>query len=222
MEENILLNFLGSDAGFGEKNNSAYLEVNNELYLIDCGFTVFQDLIKKFDFEKYNKVNVIITHLHNDHAGSLSQFILFMWFVYGKKVTVISTCENIKIYLEITGTPEISYDLKKGLDNLEFIRTEHVKELDSYGFKWNIGGKKIVYTGDTYTLKPFMESLKNADELYTDISKNGGVHLKYDEAYEQLKNIKQNGTKVVLMHIDDKKYIEEKVRDEFIVTKLEI
>lgn len=219
MEKDILLKFLGSDAGFGEKNNSAYFEKNKEFYLIDCGFTVFQEIRKKIDFSKYEKINIIITHLHNDHAGSLSQVILLAWFMYNKKVTVISKCENIEKYLEITGTTREAYEVKSGLDNLKFIKTEHVKELDSYGFEWEINGKKIVYTGDTSTLEPFAQSLKNADELYTDISKNGGVHLKFDDAYEQLKLVKQNGTNVIFMHIDDKKYIEEKSNNEFIIIK---
>lgn len=219
MNNKIMLKFLGSDAGFGEKNNSAYYEKGEEIYIIDCGFTVFQEIRKNIDFSKYNKINIIITHLHNDHAGSLSQVILLAWFAYNKKVTVISHCENIKKYLELTGTPQIAYDIKNELDNLKFIKTQHVKELDCYGFEWKIDGKKIVYTGDTYTLEPYKESLKNADEFYTDISKNGGVHLKFDEAYEQLKRIKENGTKVILMHIDEKKYIEHKAGDEFIVIK---
>lgn len=219
MNNEILLNFLGSDAGFGEKNNSAYYEKDNEIYIIDCGFTVFQEIRKNIDFSKYKKINIIITHLHNDHAGSLSQVILLAWFAYNKKVNVISHCENIEKYLEITGTPKDTYEVKKELDNLKFIKTDHVKELDCYGFVWKVNGKKIVYTGDTYTLEPYMESLKNADEFYTDISKNGGVHLKFDDVYEQLKNIKQNGTKVILIHIDDKKYIEEKSNNEFIIIK---
>ena len=219
MNNEIMLNFFGSDAGFGEKNNSAYYEKDNEIYIIDCGFTVFQEIRKNIDFSKYKKINIIITHLHNDHAGSLSQVILLAWFAYNKKVNVISHCENIEKYLEITGTPKDTYEVKKELDNLKFIKTDHVKELDCYGFVWKVNGKKIVYTGDTYTLEPYMESLKNADEFYTDISKNGGVHLKFDDVYEQLKNIKQNGTKVILIHIDDKKYIEEKSNNEFIIIK---
>ena len=43
MKENILT-FLGNDDGFGDKNNSAYLEINDELFLIDCGFTVFNEV----------------------------------------------------------------------------------------------------------------------------------------------------------------------------------
>lgn len=219
MKEDILLNFLGSDAGFGEKNNSAYYEKNDEIYIIDCGFTVFEEIRKKIDFSKYQKINIIITHLHNDHAGSLSQVILLAWFVYNKKVTVISHCENIKKYLEITGTTKEAYEIKSELDNLKFIKTDHVTELDCYGFEWTIDGKKIVYTGDTSTLEPYMESLKDADEFYTDISKNGGVHLQFDESYEQLRNIKQNGTKIILMHIDDKHYIEQKSKNEFVIIK---
>ena len=219
MNKDILLKFLGSDAGFGEKNNSAYFEKDKEFYLIDCGFTVFQELRKRIDFSKYEKINIIITHLHNDHAGSLSQVILLAWFVYNKKVTVISHCENIEKYLEITGTTKEAYEVESELDNLKFIKTQHVKELDCYGFEWKINGKKIVYTGDTATLEPFIKYLKNADELYTDISKNGGVHLKFEDSYEQFKKIKQNGTKIILMHIDDKKYIEEKSNNEFIIIK---
>ena len=219
MNNEIILNFLGSDAGFGEKNNSAFYEKDDEIYIIDCGFTVFQEIRKKFDFSKYKKINIIITHLHNDHAGSLSQVILLAWFAYNKKVNIISHCKNIEKYLEITGTTREAYEVKTQLDNLKFIKTQHVKELDCYGFVWEVNGKKIVYTGDTYTLEPYMESLKNADEFYTDISQNGGVHLKFDDAYEQLKHIKQNGTKVILMHIDNKKYIEEKSENEFIMIK---
>ena len=78
------LTFLGKDSGFGEKNNSSYIEIENKLILIDCGFTVFQQVKEKFDFENYETINIIITHLHNDHAGSLSQLILYLWFIYHK------------------------------------------------------------------------------------------------------------------------------------------
>ena len=83
--EKSTLKFLGSDSGFGKKNNSAYIERENKITIIDCGFTVFQELQKKFNFNKYEEINVIITHLHNDHAGTLSQLILYLYFIYNKK-----------------------------------------------------------------------------------------------------------------------------------------
>ncbi len=201
------LSFLGRDSGFGIKNNSAYIEYENKFILIDCGFTVFSQLKNKFDFNKYDEIDVIITHLHNDHAGTLSQFILYMYFIYNKKVNVITKCEKIKEFLDITGTPEDAYELKKENEYIKFIKTEHVKYLDAYGFELNINSKKIIYTGDTNTLESFELYLKNADEFYVDVSRYGGAHLKIDDIKEKLEEIQKNGTTVYLMHMDDVEYI---------------
>lgn len=204
---NKLLTFLGKDSGFGEKNNSAYIDLKDKLILIDCGFTVFGDIRKNFDLSKYSTIEVIITHLHNDHAGSLSQLILYAWFIYHKKVTVYTNCINMKIYLEITGTPTESYEIKNKAENLKFIKTEHVDYIDAYGFELNINGTKIVYTGDTRTIEPFLPYIDDCNELYIDVSKYGGAHVKIDDVDELLKDISKKGVKVNLMHIDDWEYI---------------
>lgn len=206
MEENILT-FIGNDSGFGEKNNSAYFERNNELFIIDCGATVFNEIKNRFDFKSYKNINIIITHLHNDHAGSLSQFILYMWFIYNKKVNVICNCLHIKEYLEITGTPPESYNIEKSLDNLKFIKTKHTDFLDAYGFIMDIANKKILYTGDTANLDSFMPYLNNINELYIDVSKFGGAHIKIDNILDILKELKRKNIKIIPMHMDDKEYI---------------
>jgi len=213
--ENMTLTFLGKDSGFGENNNSAYIENNNNLYIIDCGFTVFNIIKNKFSFNKYNSINIIITHLHNDHAGSLSQLILYLWFIYNIKVNVICKCTKIRDYLSITGTPNEAYNLIDSLENLEFIKTEHTKHLDSYGFYLKINEKNIIYTGDTSTLEPFIPYLNIANEFYVDVSKFGGAHLKINDIYEQLRKIKQNGTNIHLMHLDDVEYINNITNNEF-------
>ena len=202
---------------FGDKNNSAYIEVENKLIIIDCGFTVFNEIKNRFDLKSYNSINIIITHLHNDHAGSLSQVILYVYYIYGKKVTVISKCKEIKKYLEITGVDANIYNLKEDMDNLEFIKTEHVKGIDSYGFKIKIKDKNIMYTGDTNTLQPFMPYLNKVDEFYVDVSKAGGVHLKIDDIIEVLKTIKKKETDIYVMHLDDKAYIKNITKGEFFI-----
>ena len=204
---NKLLTFLGKDSGFGEKNNSAYIVLEDKLVLIDCGFTVFEDIKKKFDLSNYSKIEVIITHLHNDHAGSLSQLILYSWFIYNKKVTVYTKCINMKKYLEITGTPSESYEIKDGNENLKFIKTEHVDYLDAYGFELKVNNRKIVYTGDTKTIEPFLPYIDECSELYIDVSKYGGAHLKIDDVSDILNGISNRGIYVNLMHIDDWEYI---------------
>lgn len=207
MEKGILT-FLGKESGFGNYNNSSYIETNDNLIIIDCGYTVFRQVKEKFDLDKYKQIKIIITHLHNDHAGSLSQMILYLWFVHKKKTIVISKCKNMKKYLEITGTPDEAYKLVDGTDEVEFISTTHVQHLDSYGFKMKINNKIIIYTGDTNTLEPFIPFLNNIDELYVDISKNGGAHLKFEDIIKELEKIKNMGIKIFLMHIDDKEYID--------------
>lgn len=213
--ESSILKFLGSDSGFGINNNSAYIEEKGKLTIIDCGFTVFTQIKKKFDLNKYKEINVIITHLHNDHAGSLSQLILYSYFIFNKKVNVISMCSKIKEYLDITGTPEDAYTLYNKFENVEFIRTEHTRYLDSYGFKLCVNGKKIVYTGDTNILEPFIKYTNDIDEFYVDGSRYGGAHLKIDDVIEKLREIKKKNIKIYLMHIDDRKYIDEKINNEF-------
>lgn len=202
------LTFLGRDSGFGDKNNSAYVELDGKLVIIDCGFTVFQDVKNKFDFNRYEEIEIIITHLHNDHAGSLSQLILYLWFNYNKKVTILSKCKYIREYLDITGTPMNSYELKEGLENLKFIETKHGEYLDAYGFSLNIKNKNILYTGDTETIEPFLPYLNDIDEFYVDVSRYGGIHIKIDDIIGKLKEIEENGTRVFLMHMDDIKYIQ--------------
>ena len=202
-----ILNFIGTESGFGNNNNSAYIEIDNEFILIDCGFTVFKQLKEKIDFKKYNKINVIITHIHNDHCGSLSQLILYLWFIYGKKTNIITKCKNIKTYLEITGTTEEAYEITDRYKDLIFIKTEHVKELDCYGFRIKIKDRDIVYTGDTKNFDSFLEYMNGVTDLYIDVSKNGGVHIKFEEIIPLLTKIKRNGTNIYLMHSDDYEYI---------------
>lgn len=212
-----MLKFLGSNSGFGDKNNSAYIEKEDKFILIDCGFTVFNEIKNKFDFSKYSEINIIITHLHNDHAGSLSQMILYLWYIFGKKTVVVSKCEHIKTYLDITGTPCEAYELRNSMDNFEFIQTTHTKLLDAYGFRANFEDRQIVYTGDTEVLEPFIPYLQNESEFYVDVSKFGAVHLKIDEVKEKLQEIKSNGVKVYLMHIDDEEYIREIAGNDFYI-----
>ena len=209
------LTFLGRDSGFGEKNNSAYFEENNNLFLIDCGLTVFQELKNNFDLSKYSTISIIITHLHNDHAGSLSQLLLYLWFVLKRKAIVITNCANMKQFLDITGTPSDSYELLNCLPNLEFIKTEHTPYLDAYGFNLKLNDRSIIYTGDTNTLEPFMPYMNNCDELYIDVSKLGGAHLKINDIFDTLISCKQNGTDIYLMHMDDKEYIKNITNNQF-------
>ena len=204
------LTFLGGDSGFGENNNSAFYVDGKKLILIDCGFAIFnkvKNILKEFD-----EIDVIITHLHNDHAGTLSQLIMYEYFVLGKTVNVISKCERIYDYLDITGTPKDAYNIYNSTEYVKLIKTEHVKELDSYGMSLKLDGKNIIYTGDTNSLESFFPYFECADELYVDVSKSSNVHLIISDILDKLNDIHNNGTEVFLMHVDDKEYVKGKYK----------
>ena len=216
-----MLKFLCRGSGFSGENNAAYVEVGEDLILIDCGYTVFNAIREKLDLAKYNNVYIITTHLHPDHAGSLGQLIMYMRYVLNKKPHILSICEKMQKYLGACGVDRKFYFLKESCPyNIKFIKTTHSEFLDAYGFSLEINGKKIVYTGDTATLDPFEKHIEGAYELYVDVSKNGVIHLKIDEVFEKLIAIQNVGTKVFLMHLDDEEYISKVVQGKLEFAKL--
>ena len=96
--------------------------------------------------------------------------------------------------------------------------TEHVKYLDSFGFKLTINNKNIVYTGDSCNIESFLPYLRDCDEFYVDVSRYGGAHNQIDNVFPILEKIKNNGTYVYLMHIDDKEYVKEVTNNKFDIT----
>ena len=213
------LRFIGTDAGFGEHNNAAYVCEKEHFILMDCGFAVFSEIKNRFDWKQYTKIDVIITHLHNDHAGSLSQFILFLFFVYHKQVNIITKCQHMRDYLDMTGTPKEAYTLQESNEFVSMIPTKHVDGIDSYGFQMIWKKRKIVYTGDTCILDPFLEVAQMSDEFYVDVSKGGGVHLQIDDIMPQLEDIQKHNTEIYFMHLDDRAYIQKETKEKIQLAK---
>lgn len=58
------LKFLGRGSAFNPKegNTSAYFIDNNQLFLIDCGETVFEKLVDSDLLKNIDSINLMITH----------------------------------------------------------------------------------------------------------------------------------------------------------------
>lgn len=215
-----VITFLGKDNGFGSKNTSAYTFIGNRLLLIDCGQTVMTQLQEKNLLDGISGIDVIITHMHGDHIGSLSQLALYSYFVLKTPINIITACTEIDNFLTITGVER--YDQIPGFskerytrknDFVEFIETDHVgNELDCYGFSAEINGTHVVYTGDTTTLEPFIGYLNEGTQFFTDASCNGGVHLKLEDNLPVLKDLTEKGVDVYLMHLDNELKIREMIK----------
>ena len=214
------ITFLGRDSGFGKKNTSAYAMIDKRLLLIDCGQTVMTQLQEKNLLNNISGIDVIITHMHGDHVGSLIQLALYSYFTLGKPINIITACSKIEEFLTITGVerycqipgfPEERYT--RNNDFITFIQTNHVgNEMDCYGFCTKINGTHIVYTGDTTTIEPFMHELTEGTQLYCDASTVGGVHLKLEDNIKLLNELTKKGVSVYLMHLDNEPKIRETIK----------
>lgn len=71
------LKFIGRGSAFNvdELNNSAYIKKDGVMLLIDCGESIAREIIRKNLLDKVEKLYIMITHFHPDHAGSLGTLI---------------------------------------------------------------------------------------------------------------------------------------------------
>ena len=81
------LHFFGCGSAFNPAmgNTSAWFEMDGCLFLVDCGETVYELLMKRSDLREYRQIYVLLTHLHADHVGSLGFLISYNYLYPGKK-----------------------------------------------------------------------------------------------------------------------------------------
>ena len=215
----VNLKFLGRGSAFNTKegNTSAYFIRNDALFLIDCGETVFVKILELNLLKDTNikKVYVLITHLHSDHVGSLSSFILYCYFNKKIKPRVFCNDRNITKLLNINGSLKnqywVPFKLKEleeyGLE-VEAIKNNHVQEIKSYSFKIRDvkDNTRILYTGDIKTNKEFVEKYyKGCDIIYHDCSYfDSNAHTTYYELCELIPD-RDERHDIYLMHIDSHK-----------------
>jgi len=224
-----MLKFIGSGSAFNTKlgNNSAYYKEGSQMLLIDCGSNIFHRIKENKLLEGVEKINVIITHCHADHVGSLADLILYTYYSHGEfaksKVHVISPFDTkVDKLLKINGCTEgehFTINLLGGtelvaIDELKirftFHRTNHVKEIPSYrvGLLFE-DGTDVFYSGDaTGTYFENKEQLNGRlnffDILYVDTCKadyKGNVHLSLRELTEMIPEEYRH--KFWCMHLDE-------------------
>jgi len=226
----MVLNFFGRGSGFADEHTSAYFTTeSNEMVIIDCPASTFLKL-KKMDLSSYENFYVLVTHTHGDHIGCLGLFVQYAYFTLKKRVFVVSpsqeVSEDIATLLRIEGNDPLWCHLLVADDLWEcdwyagIYLTEHSPQLAGkcYGYHLLVGDTVVVYTGDTSTLLPFLPTADLLDEgkmeYYVDVSVHyGQIHLKLEEALDQLKALTDKGVKVYLMHLDDVEAAEEIIKD---------
>lgn len=226
-----MLRFIGRGSGFSDDHNCAYFMRDDSLILMDCSMTAFIKIknagLKYFEErEPIKQVIVLVTHTHGDHIGGIPMLIHYARFIWKIPIIVIAPSEEVKQDMEfylnrIDGCKPEAYSLHtvedSGLDWLKMsIPTRHVPELEGrcFGYKLEIAGKSVVYTGDTATLDTFMPYIEEDSYLYTECSfYKTNVHLNVDALLELKGFFEANKVRVYLMHLDNEDGIWSRVQD---------
>lgn len=216
---------LGNGSGFSRTYTSAYFTHENDLIIIDMGDTAYHRL-QKMNLTIYNDIYIFITHTHFDHIGGLPIFVQYVYYVFGKSPIIIAPSKEVRsdlqMILKIGDIFKNMYKLKVS-DKLKkdffvtAVKTYHspgyIKD-KCFGYVFLDNGVHTIYTGDTSTIEPFRPYITNTSSLFIDVSAHyGKVHLKLDEVLDELITYAKNGTKIYLMHLDDKKFVMNAIKD---------
>ncbi len=77
-----MLQFLGIGSAFNTTlgNTSAYYKLGDVLILVDAGGMIFHTLLSKGLLKDIRKIDILITHMHPDHVGSLGDLIFYAYY----------------------------------------------------------------------------------------------------------------------------------------------
>lgn len=155
----IDLKFLGCGAAFYPVlgNTNAVFEKGDTLFFIDFGETAFQKVFSQMHPEKYEKIYVLLTHVHADHCGSLSSLCSYMYLRYGKKVRIIHPTDAAVRLLDVQATGRDCYEYYPEMPSGEAVRCQtvpvkHVNGMDCFGYYISDEEETIFYSGDTREL----------------------------------------------------------------------
>ena len=143
--KDIKIKQLGNGGAFDYKltNSSFLIETKEESYfLFDCGHSVYAELRKQDEAKEIdlNKLKYIyISHMDDDHIGSLKTLIYYMFFILKKRVHIIAygaVFKELKTYLsDIDGIVENEVKIKDSLFNMLEIPSAEYLVLDSFNIK---------------------------------------------------------------------------------------
>ena len=247
---NAMLKFFGRGSAFNDMQNSAYYVNGSTLYLIDCPMSSF-NIIRKLGLSWFSpagnisSIRILVTHTHSDHIGGIPMLIHYAYYVWHVPVTVGAPSEEVLsdlrfVFERLEGCAAEAYTLTTA-DSFDIVEavipTTHTPELEGrcFGFSLNLGGRTVVYTGDTNTLLPFLPyidtqagaassaaassatfssvSPASGIELYTEISTSESpVHLYIGRELDTLKGLTEEGVAVYLMHLDNEDSVKAEIQ----------
>jgi ribonuclease BN (tRNA processing enzyme) len=149
--------FVGTGGAFDYRygNSAAVVWFRDMKILVDCGADVFTQLRQKGHADDIT--HVLITHLHDDHGGSLGSLLAYHTLILRKpRLKLIYPTESFHRHLGQFLTFIISVDQHveflpmDAFEGLHYIDTFglHVKDFPTFAYYFTEGTKTIAYSGD--------------------------------------------------------------------------
>ncbi|NEM96912.1 MBL fold metallo-hydrolase [Pontibacter burrus] len=162
------IKFLGTGGAFDVDylNSAALLSFRGKNILIDCGFTVFTTLVHKSLISKVSYI--LLTHLHNDHIGSLPTLLLYKSIIEkSPRPVILYQSEQFKQQLCSWLEPQLKDPDKyaefvpleqvEGISAIDTLNL-HSENLQTYAFVFE-DETRLVYSGDLGKPEPLFERL---------------------------------------------------------------
>ncbi len=228
------LKMIGTEGGFStiHGTTSGYRMNGSKMILFDCGETTRVDMHMKdiLEKEKPTSMDIIITHFHSDHFGSLGNSILRNNIFLAKPTTIIfPNVDKVKTLMEnIMEMPPIIYNddktkakrmyyIKKpeeikdynlkiydavhGLTNLDF----HLMPMEAYSYLYSDESQNFFYSGDTEEIpNEILEQFLNGkiEHMYLDAQmENWAGHMPINVVEDLIPEEKRQD--ITLMHLSN-------------------
>jgi len=185
------LHFLGTGDAFSRHPNNAYFRPDEDtLVFIDFDARNFMRAKREIERKLPKRIYVLITHMHNDHVSgipTLAEWLKYRCPDYSDSLHICAP-EKMLVYMarELFEYRNLTDDMVTFVTTdamcreekswlISAIPTEHVGEHFEglcYGYLLSIGYLRVLYSGDTRTLDPFIPI--SCDEFYCDMSNFSG------------------------------------------------
>lgn len=153
------IKFIGTGGAFDYEygNSAAYLHFRGKRILIDCGNSVYRRLRQTGLADQIDYI--LITHLHDDHVGSLNSTVLHHKYLLAepRKARVLVASESfgkeLKAFMNFGLRDPENYADVLPLDTLEGITAvdtfgKHVDGMQTYGYIFEDENEIVAFSGD--------------------------------------------------------------------------